>query len=702
MQRLYATAVLLLVAAPLHAAAPATSFFRVAQQGDRWWFMDPAGQPFYLVGTDHVRYDGHWCEQLGYAPYGRTAQRIYGSEQAWATATVARLQAWGFNALTAGHSTSLRHRGLPHLEFLSLGAWFAGTEAICPKTTWTGFPDVFSTNWARHCDERARAVCAPAKDDRALIGYFLDNELEWYGKHGRADGLFEETWKLAADRPAKREWVARVETAPGGLPAFNAEFGTAFADAAALAADQSPRRPRTEAGRARAQQWVRHVAEAYFRVATEAVRRHDHNHLIVGCRFAGRAPDVWDIAGRYCDVVSVNIYPRIDVERGVPAAVRDEIAAWHRAAGRPLMVTEWSFPALDAGLPSRHGAGMRVDTQAQRAQCFRHFQAFLFREPHVVGSCYFMYLDEPPLGISSTFPEDSNYGLVSNDDVPWPELVAAASALNPRAADLHRAGGFVPAATPTPPGVPPALRTLPPAGTLLPAVAFTNGSLVVDGPHGGQGLRLHWQDKPLADLFPRLHQLLGSDDWPRPSTSTLVAVHTDDRWLVLDVAFALAGRDQADALPRSFRTTLRYWLPRRGTPWIATQCLQVQNTSHHPWRLAEVFHYLDPIPAADRAQVEPLSDIPNYYREAHGWVDRGAGHGVGAWYLDCAPFACHFWKDADGFHSDLRQVTDILLAPGASLAPAPDPAFFFPLSEPTLAAHAAAAAALARDLYSPP
>ena len=677
-------------------ALAATNFFRVAEQDARWWLIDPAGRPFYLVGTDHVRFDGHWCETLGCSPYGRAAQRIYGTEESWATSTVARLKAWGFNALTAGHSPSLRHRGLPHLEFLSLGAWFAGSEAICPKTAWTGFPDVFSTNWARHCDDRAAKVCAPAKDDPDCIGYFLDNELEWFGKSWRDEGLFDEAWKLAPDRPAKRAWAA---LAAEDLRAFNEGFGTSFADAAALAADTTPRPPRTAEARALAARWVREVAERYFRVAAEAVRRHDPNHLIVGCRFAGRAPGIWDIAGRHCDVVSVNVYPRIDVERGVPARVRDEIDAWHRAAGRPLMLTEWSFPALDGGLPSRHGAGMRVDTQAQRAQCFRHFQEFLFRLPCFVGSCYFMYLDEPAAGISSTFPEDSNYGLVRNDDAPWPELVAAAAALNPRAAELHRAGGFVPAAEPAPPGVPPPFRTLPPASSTGETIRCADASFAVGGPNGGAGLRLLWDAQPVADVYPRIHQRLGRDDWPAATTSRLTAVHADRRWLALDVTFELTGREEAAEPPFSYRAQMRYWIPKNSGAWIASQCLRVENTSRRAWTLAGVFHYLNPIPAGDPAKLEPLCDIPNYYRAAYGWVDRTTGRGVGAWFLEGAPLQCDYWKDAWGVHSDLRQETELELAPGQSFTPAADPAFFFPLPEPAPAAHAAACEGIRRLLF---
>ena len=54
------------------------------------------------------------------------------------------------------------------------------------------------------------------------------------------------------------------------------------------------------------------AAERYFKTTTEAIRKFDANHLILGCRFAGMegAHDiVWKVAGRYCDVMSFNVYP---------------------------------------------------------------------------------------------------------------------------------------------------------------------------------------------------------------------------------------------------------------------------------------------------------------------------------------------------------------------------------------------------------
>jgi len=96
--------------------------------GGHWWLVDPDGKPFFAVGTDHVNYQAHFCEKLGYAPYHRHVEAKFGTEEAWATNAIARLKAWGFNELPAGHSLSLRHRGLPHILFGSLGTTFARRE----------------------------------------------------------------------------------------------------------------------------------------------------------------------------------------------------------------------------------------------------------------------------------------------------------------------------------------------------------------------------------------------------------------------------------------------------------------------------------------------------------------------------------------------------------------------------------------------
>ena len=138
--------------------------------------------------------------------------------------------------------------------------------------------------------------------------------------------------------------------------------------------------------------------------------------------------------------MSLNFYRPIDIKRGVEKKWVEQLEAFYATSGKPLMNTEWSFLGLDSGLPCKHGMGMRVNTQAERAQCFVHWQTMLFSLPFMVGSQYFMWNDQPPLGISDTFPEDGNYGLVTNDDEAYPELTDAAALLNPQVYKIHARG----------------------------------------------------------------------------------------------------------------------------------------------------------------------------------------------------------------------------------------------------------------------
>ena len=99
-----------------------------------------------------------------------------------------------------------------------------------------------------------------------------------------------------------------------------------------------------------------------------------------------------------------------------------------------MLITEWSFPALDAGLPSVHGAGQRFFTQKGRTAATKLFAQTMLSLPYLIGYDYFMWVDEPALGISEAFPEDSNYGLVNEDCEPYEELTEMFTALH---ADLY-------------------------------------------------------------------------------------------------------------------------------------------------------------------------------------------------------------------------------------------------------------------------
>lgn len=663
----------------------ATGFFHTQEIDGVWWLIEPKGRAFYAVGTDHVRYGGHHCQSLGYAPYGKVTEAKYGSEEDWAEATTERLATWGFNIMTAGHSPSMRHRRFAHTEFLSMGSTFSGIDDICPKTYWTGFPNVFSPKWPRHCDKLARRVCALAKDDPWLVGYFIDNELEWYGKTYRDEGLFEEAWKKPEGHTAKQAWVNFLKERAGNVAVFKEMFGVEVENFEALAGHTEPQPPRSEQARALCREWVRLVAERYFSVTTEAIRRYDPNHLVLGSRFAGRAPDIWDIAGTYCDVVSFNMYPRIDVKRGVPEGVVDTIRKWAGEAKRPLMITEWSFPALDSGLPCTHGAGMRVDTQQQRTQCFNHFQAMMFGLPFMVGSDFFMFVDEPKEGISEHFPEDSNYGLVNGEDEPYAEMTSTAEALNKKVYAIHASGsGTEPAQKAQPVAW---MRELPAASseTVPEGLRIEMGALAVESIPGGW--RVSHGGTVLGEWVAMMHQHFGRDLWIRADNTRMLKRYEGEQATVLDVEFRYGDAnanapEKTPGTPRGFASQWRFWFPKQGE-WFASQCLWVENADTVAWELVDVFHNVRPSLGGSNENDEGLvAGVPNYYARGSVWVDETLGLGLACWYANDDDFQSRFWKDESGFHGDLRRVAQVMLGPGERYEEASPHAFFFAVEKP--------------------
>lgn len=418
----------------------ATGFFRVVQRPDgRWWAIDPLGRGVVLMGVDHVRYQGHWSQRTKRSVHHEVNKKKFPNKADWEADTLARLKAWGFNLLGAGCDPALERRGLVHTRFLSMGdslCWNENDDAfwICPNEhrPCSAFPNVFDPLFPAHCDYMARKKCAPNKDDPWLFGYFIDNELAWWGRGAAATGLFDAVMKKSETHSAK---IA--------LRAFLKERGVKGEPSAEVKLD-----------------FLRLAAERYFGIAAAAIRRHDPNHLVMGARFAGLggAHDaVWEIAGKHCDLVTFNIYPWADIDRNVVLVhrgakakrVADAFEERYAIVKRPMLITEWSFPALDSGLPCTAGAGQRFRTQKERTAATELFAKTMLATPSLLGYDYFMWVDEPAEGISDAFPEDSNYGLINLQGEAYPEITSMFTALQKNIGHWRHAP--VPAERPAPP-----------------------------------------------------------------------------------------------------------------------------------------------------------------------------------------------------------------------------------------------------------
>ncbi len=385
-----------------------------------WWIVAPSGNVFISKGVNHVSYTADFSPALGYSPYAQVTRKKYGNQGTWADAAIERLRKWNINTLGSWSNKILYSRKMPYTVNLNIAAQAGGDweQGV--------FPDVYSKKFERTADRIARLECKPRRKDVYLLGYFTDNELRW-GPDWRGDtSLLIEYLRLPKESAGHQKAIQFLRLTYSTVKQLNGAWktnATAFQELAAIQEfSESEQKKRDEA------EFLYVTAERYFEVCHNAIIKSDINHMILGVRFAGKAPEpVLRALRNYVDIVSFNTY-----NKRPPNKSLREI---HDLTGRPLMITEFSFKARDSGLPNTKGAGKPVATQQDRAQHFETFVTELMQLTYMVGYHWFEYADEPKEGRFDG--ENSNFGLVNIEDEPWETLVAKMTEVNKRVEAIH-------------------------------------------------------------------------------------------------------------------------------------------------------------------------------------------------------------------------------------------------------------------------
>jgi hypothetical protein len=435
----------------------ATGFFRTALHGGKWWLVDPDGRLFVSSGIDCVdpneativagregffawlpgrddplaAFSGHVNNvHRGPVASGRTfdfyranLRRKYGPdwESAWRETSLKRLPSWGFNTIGNWSSRALYRNGkVPYTATTSVGGDHARVSS--GSDYWGQMHDPFDPQFARDADRAAAELARSINGDPFCVGVFVDNELSWgsfdgkdaKGRYGLALGAL----KAGSESPAHRELMRQLRSKYEVISKLNAAWGTAFATWDALGADGLPKEWNA-ALRDDLDAFVTSLARRYFETVNAALKKHDPDHLYLGCRFAWKTDEAIRAAAQVCDVVSFNIYKR-EVDPQEWAFLND--------LNKPAIIGEFHVGATDRGM--FHTGLVAAADQDERAAVFAGYVRSVLDHPALVGCHWFQYTDQPLTGRAYD-GENYNIGFVAVTDTPYPEMLRAAR-------DVHR------------------------------------------------------------------------------------------------------------------------------------------------------------------------------------------------------------------------------------------------------------------------
>ncbi len=176
-------------------------------------------------------------------------------------------------------------------------------------------------------------------------------------------------------------------------------------------------------------QFMSLLADRYYQLAREIIRKHDPRALVLGDRYQSfYYPEVARAAAKHVDVVSTNL----NAHWNDGTFLRCYLDTLHKLTGKPILVSE--FYAVGPRQPQRQQEQSRrvsASRHAARArpQTAQRTLGELARLPYVVGADWFQYTDEPTHGREDG--ENYNFGLVDIDDRPYEDLTTAFAGFDP-------------------------------------------------------------------------------------------------------------------------------------------------------------------------------------------------------------------------------------------------------------------------------
>ena len=391
--------------------------FSIQQRDQNAWLVRPNGVPFFSFGVCCVN-QGASRTEFDVANPGYAAWRHYTDSNLWANATLRRLQGWGFTTI-GGWS-----------DFQALKNCCAEDVAFAPvlhigSTAGAPWWDMWDPKIIDRMDQVAREQILPLRDDPRLIGYYSDNEIGWWNAI-----LFKMTLEQASSSGQRQRLIELLrQTYRNEWPELLKDFDPAPGVENWQELERHGMlflRPGGDGVQVE-RQFLALLAERYYSLVHDIIRKYDRRALILGDRYPSfYYPEVVRASARYVDAVSSNL--NANWNDGLFA--RFYLDTLYALTGKPILIGEFYLAATEnrSGNKNSRGVYPVAATQKERAAGFRNTLESLLKLPYVIGADWFQYYDQPTHGRFDG--ENFDFGLVDIHDRPYEALTTTASALD--------------------------------------------------------------------------------------------------------------------------------------------------------------------------------------------------------------------------------------------------------------------------------
>ncbi len=424
----------------------ATGFFRTEKYEGKWWLVDPEGRLFWSHGIDCVRAQSatpvsdreHYFRlPADHSPFAQFYGEGSGAARGYYE-NIRRYRTYDFSMANLlrkygpdweTHSRTLAHRRLRSWGMNTIGNWSDSSISLMRRTPYTAtiggggiriegsegywgkFYDVFDPGFRKGIRQSMERERGRSAGDPWCIGYFVHNELGW----GDEVSLAVAALKSPASQPAKKVFLADLKEKYGTIEKLNEAWGTRHASWDALLQSVTP--PDRKKAEDDLKTFYTRIAETYFSVIREEVKRVAPHQLYLGCRFAWVNDRAARAAAKFCDVIGYNRYAYSVADQKPP-----------EGCDKPIIIGEFHFGALDRGM--FHPGLREAADQRERAAAYRKYVEGALRNPFIVGTHWFQYRDQPTTGRSDG--ENYQIGFVDICDTPYSETIEASRAVGAR------------------------------------------------------------------------------------------------------------------------------------------------------------------------------------------------------------------------------------------------------------------------------